>query len=486
LNSVNLPVLILSNELTIRHFTPPTQRVMNVRASDVGRPFSELRMKLNVDDLTPLFSDVLESLNAREIEVQDRDGRWYLLRVRPYRTTDNKIDGLVVALVDIDQLRRSQQELRTARDFSRSIIEGIPLPLAVVDSEFRIRATNKAFCKLTNLSDGDLERRSLPGLAASTWGLDNELTGKLENLRNAQKIGESFEFEHTANGNNAHCFRIRGCVLQPDGEQFLLVTVEDIGAHKEAERVLKADKERLASEVEVTTQALGRSKDELRALAANLFTSQEEERRRIARELHDDISQRLAVLEIDGDQAVRSISSDAVAAKRAMERIRAAMARLSEDVRLMSHRLHPSMIEDLGLKAALRTLTDEFGEREHMIVTFSSENVPENLPLETATALYRITQEALRNVSKHAGQTHTRVSLKGTPDRLQLHVADFGHGFDLEAERHGLGLVSMEERARQIGATLQLQSALGEGTRITITVPLPPPTVIQNTSSDAI
>jgi len=107
-----------------------------------------------------------------------------------------------------------------------------------------------------------------------------------------------------------------------------------------------------------------------------------------------------------------------------------------------------------------------------MIATFSSEKVPQDLPLETATALYRIAQEALRNVAKHAGQTHTRVSLKGTPSGVQLQVADFGQGFDLESGRQGLGMVSMEERARHIGATLQVHSALGEGTKITINAPL--------------
>jgi len=472
INSVNLPVLMLSNELTIRHFTPPTQRVMNLRPSDVGRPFSELRVNLNVDDLTPLLTEVLESLSSQEIEVQDREGHWYLLRVRPYRTTENKIEGLVVALVDIDQLRRSQQELRAARDFSRSIIQGVPLPLVVVDSELKIRATNPAFCQLSRLRNGDLENRFLPSLAGTLWGLDEPLRENLQQLRGSPTAGKIFEFEHAARGETPRVFYVRGCALEPDGDQYFLVTIEDITSHREAERVLTTEKDRLASEVAVTTQALGRSQDELRALTVSLFTSQEEERRRIARELHDDISQRLAALEINGDQVDKSLPGDASAAKEGMQRIRSGLAKLSEDVRTLSHRIHPSIIEDLGLKAALRTLTEEFGERENMIATFSSEDLPDGIPLEAATALYRITQEALRNVSKHAGQTHTRVSLKGTTDGLQLQVADFGHGFESRDGRSGLGLVSMEERARQIGATLHVQSKLGEGTRVTISVPL--------------
>ena len=471
LTSVNLPVLILSNELTIRHFTPPTQRVMNLRASDVGRPFSELRVKLDVDDLTPLLTEVLDTLAPREIEVRDHEGRWYLLRVRPYRTADNKIEGLVVALVDIDQLRRSQQELRSARDFSRSVIQGVPLPLVVVDSELKIRATNQAFCSLTRLSSVELDRRFLPALASTLWDLDVQFLEKLEKLRDTHSAGENFELEQAIHGDPPRYFCIRGCVLQPDGEQYLLATIEDITAHKEAERVLKTEQQRLTSEVEVKTQALGRSQDELRALAVSLFNSQEEERRRIARELHDDVSQRLAALEIDSDQAEQSLSAEGAVSRESLQRIRARLAKLSQDVREMSHRLHPSIIEDLGLKPALQALTDEFGRRENMIATFSAQDAPDHIPLDVATVLYRIAQEALRNVSKHAGQTHARVSLRGTPDGLQLLVADFGNGFDPEGRKAGLGFVSMEERARQIGATLHVNSAPGEGTRVTVNVP---------------
>jgi signal transduction histidine kinase len=391
--------------------------------------------------------------------------------VPPYRTADNKIECLVIVLVDIDQLRRWEQKLGMARDFSQSVIEGVSLPLVVVDRELKIRATNPAFCDLIQLSPSELQRRFLPGIASS-WGMDQRLRQQLEKLRDSQLIGARFEFEHTANGPTPRVFCVQGRVLQPDNEQFILVTLQDMTIHKEAERLLKNEKDRLATEVEIKTKELGRSQEELRALAFSLFSSQEEERRRIARELHDDISQRLASLEIDTDKMQLRLSIEPDAAQNDLRRIRQGIAQLSEDVRLMSHRLHPAMIEDLGLTAALRTLTEEFGQRENTIATFSAEKVPDNIPLETATNLYRITQEALRNVSKHAGPTHTRVSLKGSPQGLRLQVADFGQGFDIDDARHGLGLVSMEERARHIGGTLRIQSKLGEGTKLSVTVPL--------------
>ena len=490
LNSVNLPVLMLSNELHIRHFTPPTQRLMNLRAADVGRPLSDIRMNLETGDLEPVFHEVLDTLAPREIEVQDRAGHWYLLRMRPYRTTDNKIDGIVMVLVDIDQLRRIQQELRGARDFSRSVIESVPLPLAVVDLGLRIRAVNDAFRSLTGLAGEALERRSLPDLALLLWGLDEPLRSALERLRmfgnpddnpRADSAGNpdpgaparDFAFEHKIQGEHPRVFAFRGCLLQPDRELFLLVTVEDITIHRDVERLLGLDRERLAIEVASTARELGRTQDELRALAGSLFTSQEDERRRVARELHDDICQRLAMLEI-GVQGILSKVIGDLSPDNELRAVREGIGGLTQEVRRISHGLHPSVIDDLGVAAALGSLVEDFREREHMIVTFNAQNIPGSVPRDVATGLYRIAQEALRNVAKHAGKTHVKVLLRGGPT-LRLQVTDSGEGFDLRACRTGLGLISMEERARLAGGTFNIESSPDEGTRITVEIPILPP-----------
>jgi two-component system CheB/CheR fusion protein len=473
LNSVNLPVLMLSNDLRIRHFTPPTQRLMNLRTPDVGRPFSDIRLNLNVDDLEPLFNDVLETLAPKEVEVQDREGHWYLLRTRPYRTTENRIEGLVVVLLDVDQLRRSQQELRNARDFARSIIENIPLPLTVVDLNLRIRSVNDAFRKLAGSGREELEKRSFTDLAGAVWGMEEPLSTHLASLRASPETGRKFEFQHRVAGEPPRVFNVRGTVLTPDGETFLLVTIEDITAHEEMERRNSMERERLATEVESTARKLGRTQDELRALAGSLFTSQEDERRRVARELHDDIGQKLAVLEIDAEKLEKHIGKPADV-RQGIEKLRTDIGSLSEDTRRISHMLHPAMIDDLGIGAALRSLVEEFGEREHMIAAFTAENLPDNVPVPVATGLYRIAQEALRNVAKHAGRTHVKVTLSGLPQSIRMQIIDAGKGFHLPESRSGLGLVSMEERARMLEGTLRIDSKPGEGTRVTAEVALPP------------
>jgi two-component system, chemotaxis family, CheB/CheR fusion protein len=462
LNSVNLPVLILSNELHIRHFTPPTQRLMNLRAADIGRPFSDIRLNIEAGDLRPVLSEVIETLTPREMEVRDKEGHWYLFRVRPYRTTENKIAGLVVVLLDIDQLRRSEHELRAARDFSRAVIESVPLPLAVTDLDFKIRAVNGAFRALACAGKDDMDRRSLLDVAEAMWGFSVPLRAQLEELRRSKDYGKKFEFEHRTHGESPQTLYVRGCVLQPGGEMFLLVTVEDITAHREAERLLAA-----------TSQELGKTRDELRALAASLFTSQEDESRRVARELHDDICQKLAALEMDTQQIGGLIGSNSKKAAGGLEKVNAAIGDLAENVRQISHMLHPSAIEDLGITSAMKALAAEFQEREQMIVTFSAENLPKGLPVNVATGLYRITQEALRNIAKHAGKTHVKIVLKGSSSGIRLQVTDHGNGFDTQAARRGLGLVSMAERARMMEGAFSVESKPGEGARVTVDVPYP-------------
>ena len=193
----------------------------------------------------------------------------------------------------------------------------------------------------------------------------------------------------------------------------------------------------------------------------------------MARELHDDISQKLAVLEIDTQQVSQQLSQDSRGATAGLEHLRTGLAALSDNVRRISHTLHPSVIDDLGLVPGIRSLVEDFRERESMIATFAAQEVPGDVPPSIAIGLYRITQEALRNVSKHAGRTHVKITLRGSPGQIRLQVADAGEGFDVQQRRSGLGLISMEERARMMEGTFTIESDLGEGTRITVDVPLP-------------
>jgi two-component system, chemotaxis family, CheB/CheR fusion protein len=470
LNSVHIPLLMLTNDLRIRQFTPPMQRLLSVRPADVGRSISEIRLQLSIEDIEPILHDVLDTLGTRELEVQDREGRWHLLRVRPYRTADNKIEGLVVVLVDIDQLRRSQQLLVDARDFARSVAESVPVPIVVLNEDCSIRSVNTAFRQLTDMQAKELEGRSLPELFSLLWGL-NGFKEKLENLLEAPSSA-TFEFQHQSTTAQQKTLLIKGQALSTDGSRILLLMIEDITVRHEAELLVSKQTKALEGEIEIAARRLDRTQGELRGLTGHLFKVQEEERQKVARELHDDVSQRLSLLEmllseVDIENCNRE---DAGRISKAQQQLQS----LNTDVRQISHHLHPAILTDLGLSEALRALVGEFGEREKMPATYTSQNLPESMPPDAATAIYRIAQEALRNVAKHAGKTHVKVALSGRDSKLQLRVMDFGVGFDLEEDTsaHGLGLISMLERARLAGGTLSVQSELGQGTTVAVDIPV--------------
>ncbi|HZP04369.1 MAG TPA: CheR family methyltransferase [Terracidiphilus sp.] len=471
LNSVNIPLLMLTGDLRIRQFTPPMQRLLNVRASDVGRSISEIRLQLSIENIEPILIEVLESLGTRELEVQDREGRWQLLRVRPYRTAENKIEGLVVVLVDIDQLRRSQQHLVDARDFARSVVESVPVSIVVLNQDFTIRSANTAFRELTQMQTPDLEGRVLPDLVSGLWGMD-EIWDKLRSLLQGE-IGPVLEFEYASIARQRKTLLVKARALLADGSRVLLLMIEDVTLRREAERLVARQTAALEGEIKIAARKLSRTQEELRGLTAHLFTAQEEERQHLARELHDDIGQRLSLLKmlLEEIKGAGGTQEDLARLEAAREQVQS----LNTDVRQISHGLHPAILQDLGLSAALRDLVQEFGEREGMPVTYQTQGLPERWSPETATTIYRIAQEALRNVSKHAGKTHVKIVLTSADGHLQLKVMDFGLGFDQESEGNepiGLGMISMQERARLMGGTLTVQSALGQGTTVTAEIPL--------------
>jgi signal transduction histidine kinase len=246
---------------------------------------------------------------------------------------------------------------------------------------------------------------------------------------------------------------------------------------------LQAAHAELERRVRERTRALSRANDRLAKqiarrhrvekarmkLRRRLVRAQEDEHRRIARELHDDLTQRLAVLAIDAGKLEQS-AGDADVAERARD-MRAQLVALAESVHSLSRQLHPSILDDLGLVDALRSECLRLGRRDGIAVKFSVRNVPTDLPRDVALCFYRVAQEALRNVAHHARCPHASVGLVGTERQLVLRVRDRGVGFELAGTgKTGLGLDSIRERARLIGARLTVRSLPGAGTRITLRV----------------
>jgi PAS domain S-box-containing protein len=225
----------------------------------------------------------------------------------------------------------------------------------------------------------------------------------------------------------------------------------------------------IGSAADITDQKL--AQEALEKIGGKLIEAQEEERSRIARELHDDICQRLALLSMELEQANRGSNSGR---SPKLEEIRRHCAEIAIDVQALSHKLHSSKLEYLGLAPAIRSYCREFSQQHDVNVQFAVENVPNFLPRDISLSLFRVTQEALQNALKHSGTKQFSVILRSSANEIQLEVSDRGAGFDVEGAKldRGLGLVSMQERAHLIHGTFTIESAEDDGTRILVRVPL--------------
>ncbi len=211
---------------------------------------------------------------------------------------------------------------------------------------------------------------------------------------------------------------------------------------------------------------------EVRALHGRLLTAYEQERRRLARELHDDVTQRLARLAIDAAQVER-LGATAAGTDRLQE-MRVELSRLGHDVHALSRRLHPSILDDLGLAEAVRSEAERFAETGFVAVDLHLEDVPEGVPADVGLGLYRVAQEAMRNVQQHSHATRVEIGLQPKAGGIELLVADNGAGFDPDSlgSRHGIGLVGMRERLHLVGGWLKIESEVGHGTKVRAWAPL--------------
>ena len=229
----------------------------------------------------------------------------------------------------------------------------------------------------------------------------------------------------------------------------------------------------LEKESETRFGEIVRARSELQDLSARMLAAQEDERRRISRELHDEVGQALWAMSLGmGNLQAALKSGDHLEALRQLELIRQMADANVQVVRNMSLLLRPSMLDDLGLLPALNWLARETSRTTDVQVDITADELPEDLPEEHKTCVYRVVQEALRNCSRHAGARHARIHLRATARQLALYVNDDGVGFD-PAHEKGLGLLGIEERVNRIGGAVQVDSAHGRGTTIGLQLPLP-------------
>jgi two-component system CheB/CheR fusion protein len=360
--STEIGTIFIDRELRIKRYTPSTQAIFNLIPTDINRPIMHITHKLGYDQLHEDAARVLATLTQVEREVPSDDGHWYLVRLLPYRTVEDKIDGVILTFVDITSRKQVEAALRQARD--------------------------------------ELELRGV------------ERTRELADTK---------------------------------------VLLRDEGT------------ERLRAEV-ARREALRR-----------LVTAQEEERKRIARELHDQLGQLLSALRLD----LNNLSQVSQPAQQSgvLGRLQQTAAELDSQLDRLALELRPVVLDDLGLRPALQQHVEDWSARNGIAAEFQTTgDATAPLPPEVDIVLYRVVQEALANVMKHAQAQHVSVILDQRPSYVHAIVEDNGQGFDVEATQQmlqgRLGLLGIEERAAMVGGTVTGESAPGHGTPVYIRIAL--------------
>ncbi|HJX29608.1 MAG TPA: chemotaxis protein CheB [Thermoanaerobaculia bacterium] len=483
LTGLHIPVLLLSSELRLRRFTPVAAKLMNLLPSDVDRPLAEVRPNFDLPDLQTWVLEAIDTVSAIEREVQDRQGTWYSLRIRPYKTRDNRIEGALLALVDIDALKRAAAEITEARDFADAIVETVQEPLLVLDAELRVERANRAFYDCFQVGRKETEEWFLYDLGNRQWDVPALRAALQSPLGDHHGIDLEIEHEFPKIGRRRMAVNARRLRRNGQGAEKILLAIEDRTLfHKtEEERArLVAHEQRAAREAE----AASRLKDEFLAT--------------VSHELRGPLSAMAGWIQVltgeETDPATTARGLAAIARNVQMQ------ARLVEDLldaaRITTGklRLEPGMMELLPVvEEALETVRAA-ANAKGIALSLSHDNTRTTV-LGDADRLQQVAWNLLANAVKftpHGGRVEAW--LGRSESCVQLRVRDTGQGIDPEFQPYvfgrfrqaessaarsqtglGLGLAIVRHLCELHGGQVSVFSAgEGKGSTFTVSLPVPP------------
>ncbi len=393
-----------------------------------------------------------------EYRIQRKDGTsmWVLDRGVAIWDERGRPIRMVGSEKDITRRREAEESLRRREHEFHMLADNVPALFSYVDRDRRYRFVNRGYEKLFSRSANEIVGMTMREL------LGQERYAEVLPHLDAALKGRTVSFEYCLPGRDVSEHWLSAQYVPDLDEQGkvigLFILLSDITALKQSETALR--------EHEVQLQDLN----------TKLIQTQEHEQQRIARELHDDFTQRLAALTLDLRMVCRELSADSeFFGVLRLQQIGDSVERLAGDLQQMAHRLHPSILEHVGLEAAIREHSDEFSVRTGLTVDVMARKMPMAVPPEQASCLYRVLQESLQNVRKHANATNVLIRLLRTGHGLGLCVHDDGRGFEQAQSgksRKGLGLTSMNERVKLLNGTFRIRTNPGEGTEVHAWVPL--------------
>jgi len=380
-----------------------------------------------------------------QFRIRTKAGELRWLDFSGARTNFEGKPAILATAFDITAIKRAEQQLLERTMYLDALIANSPLGIVTKDEQNRVVFCNPAFERMFHYSQSELQGKDIDSIIAS------------HDLEEASRMTFAVH-----DGGVVHATAQR---RKKDG------TLIDVELH--GIRVYSGETFVGAFAIYQDISERRRSEEKLQALRNRLTRTQEEERSRIARDLHDDIGQRLAILSIDLEQMKLASQQDGSAFARELEALVRTAGEITSDVHNISRRLHPSQVELLGLAPALNNFCREFANRNSMRIQFTSACLTCKVPEEASLCLFRVAQEAIRNVHKHSGCREALVELDEISGSLRLRISDRGAGFDpvLAEATQGLGLLSMDERLRSMGGELFVHSRPGGGTCIEACIP---------------
>jgi PAS domain S-box-containing protein len=373
---------------------------------------------------------------------------------------------------DITERKRVEEALHASQVFTDSVLNSLSALICVLGKDGIVLKTNDAWnefsCRNSN--------RLVPPVNVGQNYLDLCRRAVTDGDSAAQVIVEGIEL--VLRGSQP-TYSSEYAYRPSEEEWWFLIRITPL---KESQGVVVShtdisERVRMGRQLEDHVRLLDEKQVELESLAGKLIEAQEQECTRIARELHDDFNQRLAALSVELENLERSPVAPPVSIAQQLAVIRGQVVQLSDDLHDLAYRLHPSLLDHVGLEAAVRDHIAEFRKRTGLPVRFTAREVPATLSSEIATNLFRVMQESLQNVYKHAEATDVTVKLSGSSKGIGVSVHDNGKGFDpgdKGARLKGLGLVSMQERTRGLGGFLRIHSFERDGTKVCAWIPRVP------------
>jgi PAS domain S-box-containing protein len=404
----------------------------------------ELRAENRARTEARLAGEAVPSRYQFAILTKSGEKRW--LDVSAALTEFNGKPAILGSALDITAARRAERELKEHAMYMDALILNVPLGIVIKDEEQRVRFCNPAFEQMFQYPQAEIQGKNLDDLIAP------------HDWQEARQLSDAVQ-----EGGVVHTTARR---RRKDGT---LIDVELYGV-----KVFSGKSFLGAFAIYQDISERRKSEEKLILLRNRLARAQEEERARIARDLHDDTGQRLALLSIDLEQLKQVSMQLKSSLTEQLESLVKAASEITSDVHNVSRRLHPSQVELLGLPTALSNFCKDFAARNGMDIAFVNSCPRQKPPQDAALCLFRVAQEAIRNVQKHSGTERAMVQLDEVAGSMRLRISDQGQGFDPGSADfvQGLGLLSMQERLHSLGGELFIHSRPGGGTCIEACIPL--------------